>query len=164
MSDDSDLSPEDAHPKARAALTDAFFWDTADPCAPFGDETGREVLEALRDLRDEDPRGSALALLDELLDRWEIAKGSWDVVGEDEVMALGAEDELGLLVRDEAILALAFGELIVSGRIDPEVRRHAVLALTRQALPALLHGWGERRKKREAHVARMREVLVQVRD
>jgi uncharacterized protein YfeS len=164
MSDDSDLSPEDAHPKARAALTDAFFWDTTDACAPFGDETGREVLEALRDLRDEDPRGDALALLDELLDRWEIARGSWDVVEEAEVMALGADDELGLLVRDEAILALAFGELIVSGRVEPEVRRRAVLALTRQALPALLHGWGEQRKKREAHVARMREVLVTLRD
>lgn len=160
---DFDLDREDAHPAAREALTDAFFWDARDPCGPFGDETGREVLAALQELRDEDPRASGLALLGELLARWEVADTAWDVVDEAEVEAIGAEDESGLLLRDEAIVALAFAELIVDGRLEPEVRRRAILALGRQALPALIHGFGERGKQREAHVARMREVLLTTR-
>lgn len=150
---------DEAHPKARAGLADDFFWDAKDPTGPFGNETALEVYEALRDLRDDDPRGSALALLDALLSGWEVANDGWDAVAEADVHALGAEDELGLLVRDEAILALCFGDLILTGRVDPEVRRRAMLALSRQALPALLHGFGDRMKIREERVARMREIL-----
>jgi uncharacterized protein YfeS len=155
----AELAREDAHPRAREALTDAFFWDASDPCGPFGDETGLDVLEALRDLREEDPRGSPLPLLGELLARWEIADTGWDVVDAGEVQALGEADEMGLLTRDQAILALAFAELIAGGRIDAEVRRRAMLALTRQALPALLAGFGHRARTREAYVERMREIL-----
>ncbi|MFT3769320.1 MAG: hypothetical protein QM820_28110 [Minicystis sp.] len=150
---------EEAHPKAREALSDAFFWDTLDATGPFGNETAVEVYEALRDLRDDNEQASALGLLDALLASWEVANEGWDTIDEGEVQALGADDELGLLVRDEAILALAFGDLILTGRIEPEVRRRAVLALSRQALPALLHGYGERMKDREQRVARMREIL-----
>ena len=146
-----ELDRDKAHPQAREALTDAFFWDLADPCGPFGDETAREVLEALRDFRVAEPRGNVLALLGELLEEWEVA---------DEVQAVGADDELGLLLRDEAIIALAFAQIIVEGRVLDEVRRRAVLALTRQALPALTHGFGDRASKRRAHVDRMRAVLA----
>jgi uncharacterized protein YfeS len=154
-----DLSREDAHPRARAALTDAFFWDASDPGGPFGDETGLDVLEALRDLRVEDPRGSPLALLGALLARWKIADEGWDVVDQGEVQALGEADELGLITRDQAIIALAFAQIIVDGKVDAEVRRRAILALARQALPALLAPFGPRARQREAHVTRMREVL-----
>jgi len=150
---------EEAHAKAREALTDDFFWDATDPCGPFGNDTALEVYEALRDLRDDDATASPIPLLDELLERWEVADEGWDAVEADAVQAIGADDELGLLVRDEAILALAFGDLVLTGRVHPEARRRAMLALSRQALPALLHGFGDRMKAREARVARMREIL-----
>lgn len=152
-------SPDEAHPRAREALADAFFWDVADPTAPFGNETALQVLTALRDLRDEDRDASAVALLSELLSGWEIADEGWDVVGEAEVQELGERDELGLLVRDEALLGLCFGDLLLRGRLEPELRRRALLALTRQALPALLHGFGDRMQARRERVTRMREVL-----
>lgn len=152
-------SRDEAHAKARDALREDFFWDADDPTGPFGNDTALETLEALRDLRDSDPRGSAVELLSELLETWEIADESWDVVEEAAVEALGADDELGLLVRDEAVIALAFGDAMIRGRIDPEIRRRGMLALARQSLPALLHGFGERMKTREARVTRMREIL-----
>jgi uncharacterized protein YfeS len=156
-----DLVPEDSHPKAREALTDAFFWDAADPMGPFGDETGRQTFDAFRAFRATEPRGKALELLGELLEEWEIAATGWDAVTDDAVHAIGAEDELGLLVRDEAIIALAFAGIIVDGRVDSEVRRRALLALARQGLPALLHAWGDKMKRRQRCVERMREILAQ---
>ena len=154
-----ELSRDDSHPRAREGLTEAFFWDPTDPCAPFGDETGQEVLEAFRDFRVEEPRGAPLSLLGTLLERWEVADASWDTVEPDEVQALGADDELGLLLRDEAILALAFAQIVVEGRVDPEVRRRALLALTRQSLPALLHGWGDLAHARRERLEAMRAAL-----
>lgn len=154
------ISREDAHPRAREALTDAFFWDAEDLGSPLGGDTGHDVLEALRDAREENPRGSVIAVLDELLAIWEVANDSWDVVSESEVQAIGEEDEFSLLTRDEAILALAFSQIVVEGRVESEVRRRALLALTRQALPALLHGWGDKRLERALRVERMREILA----
>lgn len=163
MAEDSqahELNREDAHPKALEALTDAFFWDAEDPGSPLGGDTGRDVLEALRDAREADPRGRTVPVLDEILARWEVANDSWDVVSEREVQAVGEDDEFSLLTRDEAILALAFAQIVVDGRLDTEVRRRALLALTRQALPALLHGWGDKRLERALRVERMREILA----
>jgi uncharacterized protein YfeS len=153
------LSREEAHPKAREALPD-FIWDADDPCSPLGGETGLDVLEALRDYRDEAPQGDPLELLDALLSRWEVASEHWDVVDVDAVQELGAEDEFGLLTRDEAILALAFAQIVVEGRVDAEVRRRAMLAITRQGLPALLHGWGDQALVRAERLERMREALL----
>ena len=50
--------------------------------------------------------------------------------------------------------------MVVEGRVDAEVRRRALLALARQALPALLHGWGDKRLERALQVERMREILA----
>ncbi|WP_437625230.1 hypothetical protein [Sorangium sp. So ce1151] len=154
-----DLSPDDCHPRAAAALTDPFFWSLTDETAPFGNETAHETLTAFRDFRDEHPKGSPLELLDALLARWEVENAHWNAVEAAEVQALGEDDEYSLLTRDEAILALAFGQIVTEGRLDPEVRRRALLALARQALPALLSAFEGRALERALRIDRMRAVL-----
>ncbi|KYF71841.1 hypothetical protein BE17_18425 [Sorangium cellulosum] len=154
-----DLSPDDCHPRAAAALTDPFFWSLTDETAPFGNETAHETLTAFRDFRDEHPKGSPLELLDALLARWEVENAHWNAVEAAEVQALGEEDEYSLLTRDEALLALAFGQIVTEGRLDPEVRRRALLALARQALPALLSAFEGRALERALRIDRMRAVL-----
>ena len=155
-----ELTRDDSHPRAVAALTDPFFWSLTDPTAPFGNETAHETLEAIRDFFDERPQGDPLELLAELLARWEVPDAHWDVVEREEVESLGAEDEYGLLTRDEAILALAFGQIVVLGRVHPEVRRRAMLALVRQSQPALLNAYGPRAIERATRVERMTAVLA----
>jgi uncharacterized protein YfeS len=153
------FSREDSHPRAREVLSDAFFWDASDPCGPFGNETGLDVLKAVDERDDDDPAG-LIALLQTMLARWEVVDDHWDVIDEDDVQAIGADDETSLLTRDEAIIALAFAQIVVEGRLDAEVRRRAMVALARQSLPALLHGWGDRRLARADRIERMRAVLA----
>jgi uncharacterized protein YfeS len=153
------LSRDTSHAKARAALDDDYFWKTDDPMSPFGTETAIEVLEAYREARDDEPPRSALEVLASLLARWEVEDAHWDVVDAEAVEAIGAEDEYGLLSRDEIILALAFAEIVEEGRLDAEIQRRALVALKRQELPALLHGWGERAAERALRIQTMREAL-----
>ena len=155
-----ELAREDAHPKALEALTEAFFWDPNDLNSPLGGDTARDVIAALRDAVEATLVVRAITVLDEILARWEVANDSWDVVSEAEVQAIGEDDEFSLLTRDEAILALAFGQIYVEGRVDAEVRRRALLAITRQNLPALLHGWGDKRLERALRLEKMREILA----
>lgn len=154
-----DLSPEDSHPRAVAVLTDPFFWSLTDETAPFGNETAHETLEAFRDFRDEHPTRSPLELLDALLERWEVDNVGWNAVDPAEVQALGEQDEYSLLTRDEAIIALAFSQIVTEGRLDAEVRRRALLALARQALPSLLSAFEDRADERAQRIDRMRAVL-----
>ncbi|MGK4007343.1 hypothetical protein WMF31_32275 [Sorangium sp. So ce1036] len=154
-----DLSPEDSHPRAVAALTDPFFWSLTEETAPFGNETAHETLAAFRDFRDEHPTTSPLQLLDALLERWEVDNAGWNAVDAAEVQALGEQDEYSLLTRDEAILALAFSQILTEGRLDAEVRRRALLALARQALPSLLSAFEGRALERALRIDRMRAVL-----
>ncbi len=155
-----DLTREDSHPRAVATLTDPFFWSLTDDTAPFGNDTAHQTLEAFRDFRDEHPQRSPLEVLTELLERWEVEDAHWDVVDAAEVHALGGEDEYGLLTRDEAIIALAFSQIVTEGRIHPEVRRRALLALVRQSLPALLNAFGPRAIERAQRIERMTAVLT----
>ncbi|WP_437488755.1 hypothetical protein WME75_09385 [Sorangium sp. So ce1014] len=154
-----DLSPDDCHPRAAAALADPFFWSLTDVTAPFGNETAHDTLTAFRDFRDEHPKASPIELLDALLARWEVDNAHWNAVDAAEVQALGEEDEYSLLMRDEAILALAFSQIVTEGRLEPEVRRRALLALARQALPALLSAFEGRALERALRIDRMRAVL-----
>jgi uncharacterized protein YfeS len=156
------VTPERAHPAAREALPDPFFWDTSDEGAPLGTDTGVEVLATVRaDLAGE--RRGALALLAGLLTRWEVADEHWDVIDAAGVAAAGADDEYGVLMRDEIVLALAFAELIETGRIDAEIQRRALLATARQALPLLLAPWGDRTLERATRLERMGKVLARPR-
>ncbi|WP_437579296.1 hypothetical protein [Sorangium sp. So ce887] len=154
-----DLSPDDCHPRAAAALADPFFWSLTDVTAPFGNETAHDTLTAFRDFRDEHPKASPIELLDALLARWEVDNAHWNAVDAAEVQALGEDDEYSLLMRDEAILALAFSQIVTEGRLEPEVRRRALLALARQALPALLSAFEGRALERALRIDRMRAVL-----
>lgn len=157
----SDLTPEDAHARARAALVDPFFWNLADDDSPFGNETGAELYAAFRDWREENPHLPPLTLLSEILVRWEVTDNGWDIVEPDAVLAIGQEDEYGLLTRDDAILGLAFAQIVLEGRLDRELRRRAVLAVRRQMAPPLLRGWEARMDERVARLTRMGEVLSQ---
>jgi uncharacterized protein YfeS len=154
-----DLSPEDSHPRAVAALKDAFFWSLIDDTAPFGNESAQTTLTAFRSYRDEHPKESPLPLLGELLVRWEVKDAHWEAIDPVEVQTIGEEDEYSLLTRDEVIIALAFSQIITDGRLDPELRRRALLAMCRQSLPALLHAWGARMSERAERIERMTAVL-----
>ncbi len=153
------LAREAAHPTARELLIDDFFWSTTDEGAPLGTDTGAETLAWLRARRVEEPTAGALQLLGELLQRWEVSDAHWDAVDAATVEAVGAEDEYGLLMRDEVVLALAFADLIEAGRIDPEIQRRARLAVARQALPMLLAPWDGRTLERAQRLERMAAVL-----
>jgi uncharacterized protein YfeS len=152
------LDPEDAHPRAKALLTDAFFWDLTDEASPFGNETGADTLAAYRDHRAEEESGDTLGFLKTLLDRWEVADAHWNAIDQQEVEEAGRSDEWSLLTRDEIIVALAFAQLIEDGEIDGEVRRRAILATHRQELPPLLIVWKDA-LTRSRYLVRMRQAL-----
>ena len=153
-----ELAPENAHPKARAALADDYFWDCTDDNSPFGNDTGADTLAFFREWRRDHPRGKPLRFLSRLLRDWEATDDHWEVTDPAEVGRLAADDRFSFDARDDALIALAFGQVVLEGRVEPEVKVRALTALHRQSLPAALERWpdeyhAERRNRLAAMVA-----------
>ena len=158
----SELSPVNSHPIAARILTDEFYWDCVDDNSPFGNDTGADTLEFLREWREENPESNPVRFLNQLLKEWEVTDDYWDITDPSEVQRLLDADEFSFNTRDEAVIALAFGQLILEGEVESEIKRRAALAIARQAQPAIINRWGEHASERAERLQKMKAALEQV--
>src|SRR5215208_4691936 len=79
VSDDSqwELAPDHAHPKARLALTSAFFWSCIDDNTPFGNDNGAGTLSFYREWRATHLSEPANDFLTALFHDWGVAANHW---------------------------------------------------------------------------------------
>ena len=153
------LSPENAHPRAAKLLKAEFFWDITDENSPFGNDTGWDTKEFFRQWRGEHPGESPLLFLNGLMRDWDAADRDWEVVDSAQVQQLLGSDEFSFFIRDEAVLSLAFAQLVLEGEIDADVKRRALWAIERQSLPVLLGEWEDHQGERARRLEAMKAVL-----
>lgn len=107
------------HPSARQTLDDPLYWDEGAGVAPHGNDTGADVLAAYRRWRPRHRADSAYQFLVGIWSEW------WP---EDEIAADAGIETLWT----DAEVALAFAQLKVDGRCDPDVAGHAIDAIARK--------------------------------
>ncbi|HEY0098594.1 MAG TPA: hypothetical protein VGB76_06535 [Pyrinomonadaceae bacterium] len=159
--DFEELSRDRSHPRAAQLLTDEFFWDCVDENTPFGNDTGADALAFFREWRRAHPHTNAPEFLAEILGEVsEVPDAHRDAVEPERVQELLAESEYDVSVLDDTVIAVAFGQIVLEGRVDAEIKRRALLALQRQASPAVIRhrGWVSSAERIE-RLERMREVL-----
>lgn len=157
-------SPETAHPKAAQILTNEFFWDCVDENSPFGNDTGADTLAFLRVWREAHPHSDPVEFLGKVLaEVFEVPDAHWDVVEPERVRELLVESEYEVSARDDAVIAVAFGQLVLEGNVETEIRRRALSALLRQESPAVMEhrGWVSPAERIE-RLRRMREALIRL--
>jgi uncharacterized protein YfeS len=130
-----DIDWEAFHPDARKILDDPFFWSPIEEFGPVGNDTGADVLAAYQrraQVRDAD-RG--IAMVRRLLH-------GWGPVDAD--------------VEDEALIALAFVQIMFHGRVSGGTARAALAALDRRSGAAEILVASE-------HVADLRDAMQRMR-
>jgi uncharacterized protein YfeS len=82
------------------------------------------------------------------------------VVASGQIQTLLREDEYGPLLRDDAIMGLAFAQILLGETVDAEVKKRALLAIQRQSLPLVIEhrGWDDP-DARLQRLQNMRDVL-----
>ncbi|CAN5753500.1 hypothetical protein BH20ACI4_BH20ACI4_05460 [soil metagenome] len=153
-----ELSPENSHPNTVAILTDEFYWNEGDDNSPFGNDTGNDTLKHFQKWREKNWMETPIAFLDQLLDDWEVTNDFWDVTDASEAEKLCEQDEFSFNVRDEVIIALAFGQLLLAGKVDAEPKRRALLAIERQSLPTIVKFFWE--DFTEEQIERLRKMKI----
>lgn len=99
-----------------------------------------------------------IVFLDKLLAKWEVTNDFWDLTDESEIKKLRGKDKFSFYVRDYAVISLAFGQLLLAGKIDAEPKRRALLAIERQSLPIIVKSWTDPEERIE-RLRKMKTVL-----
>jgi uncharacterized protein YfeS len=137
-----ELAPKNAHPIAAKLLNDKFYWDCTDDDSPFGNDDGAEALRLYRNWRTEDPDGKPVQFIEELLPRWQASLSQWKTISPANAGSiLFAGNGYVLSTGDQVIISVAFGQLLLDGHIDSDLRSLALEAIEREKNPHILSHW-----------------------
>ena len=181
------ITPETAHPKAKALLSEEFFWSGIEETGPFGSDDGSDAFYGFRDWRKSNPQESPVKFLDALLSEWDfpafnlseldtgniskylsqktesasnpvspeviehfkkMAEAEGKPFDEEQFkqMMTGVSSSMGstfLLAQDNAIIAIGFGQFVLEGKIDEDIKSLTKIAINRELLPLLINRWEE---------------------
>ncbi|MFL5728576.1 MAG: hypothetical protein ACJ75J_03720 [Cytophagaceae bacterium] len=135
------LSPETSHPDFVRLLKSEIYYTCLDDFSPFGNDDGADLLFKLEDLyRENKGSDNILVWLFELIDGFGFkyqSKGCSKILDEGSLLKIHEEDPYFIDCMDNTIIAAAFGQFKISGRINKDLKELALIALKRQTL---LHG------------------------
>ncbi len=135
--EDEGLARETSHPGFVALAADDFYYDVTDDFSPFGSDDGHDALSALQQWYRRNKSGRGIVrFMNGFLADWGLDV-PWDRIRSDLDARTEWLDEDGLHERFfqgecRAIVATAFGQLKIAGRIDAQLLGLAKAALADQ--------------------------------
>jgi uncharacterized protein YfeS/predicted DNA-binding WGR domain protein len=150
-----------ASPISKKLMNEPFYWSCIEESSPFGSDEGSDTFSFLKEFYQENPGKKTLDFLLNIFNESTEVYPLKDLncIDEVELKALNI-DLYYVIIQDSAIWAAAFGQLVLKGKIDEELKNIAKNALTRQTLNVILDQHGD--EERLKHIAKMQEVLNQV--
>ena len=141
---------ERAHPRAIELIPQKFFWDCGDELAPFGSDEGHTAIAEWREWRRHNPEAPVLDCLIWTIESvGEMAFSDYGTALlsrekiEKQVEDRRFDDQQYVFTLDTSVIATAFGQLVDEGKIDPEVKPVAEVAIERLVIWSEMQpGWG----------------------
>lgn len=134
--DEVGLSRETSHPNFVNHFTEDFYYDCGDEEAPFGNDDGADALYELEDLiKSGNYEGKFLDLPRKIVsDIWDFNYLDPENFNKEKIKKAIEEDKYSLISTDQAIIAVALGEIKILGKIEPELKKTALSAMRRQKI------------------------------
>ncbi len=146
------LNPLTSHPTFRKYFSDKIYYDCGDEEAPFGSDEGHdafsELEESVRKKKKINFFDFPRVIIEEI---WEMDYLTPDLEKTDEELKVqtklnynGLPGEQIILQSDQVILAVAFGQAKITGKIDKDLLELALKSLNRMdKLNRLIWKWGK---------------------
>lgn len=153
---------------AQRIMTNKFYYDVLDAWSPFGNDTGNDIYYLYSDWRKEHPKESVRKFIDEEL----VISGypGFDLYMDDKdperlkrIVNTMYNQYIDLNAIDNKVIALAFSQLFLEGQIEPEVKKWAEAAFSREAVYLDFWGDAENTKERKEREERMNQLLSDLR-
>jgi len=132
---DEGLSHDTSHPRFVELATDGFYYDVCDDFSPFGSDDGADTLYALEDwYRTPDKNHeAAIDFLKSMLAGWDYGVPA-DILRADAAartawLKASEMNEIFLVSECRARVAMAFGQLKITGKVDADILDEAIAAI-----------------------------------
>jgi uncharacterized protein YfeS len=157
---------DQAHPRAQRIMVEEFYYSPTAESGPFGSDDALDTFADFAQWRPDHPADDPLAFLEEHFGSWGYPPFDLHTEEPEKILDYCHAHELGstfLSGMDAAIVATAFGQLYLEGRIDTPLQALAITALNRQLSFYLLQLWDEPyRPTRQEQLAKLLRSLHQV--
>ncbi|MDP1814214.1 MAG: WGR domain-containing protein [Leadbetterella sp.] len=144
-------------PISKKLMNEDFYWNCTEETSPFGSDEGSDTFSFLREAFQENPRTKPL---DFLMSQFAANPDFYPLKDlhclDSEYLKNNFEDLDLLIIQDNAIWAVAFGQLVLRGHIDDEVKALAKVSFKRQLLEVFRPFF---EKQRESQILKMLNVL-----
>jgi uncharacterized protein YfeS len=166
--DNFELTPEKANPKAKVLLNEPFYWSPIEESGPFGNDDGSDAFYGFLEWRRANETTSPTIYLTKLIDEWGYQPFDFNELNEEKLQIYISSSKLGtrtLIGQDDAIIAIGFGQFVLEGKIDEDIKLLTKTAIKRELLPVLIETWdGDYKKTRIEHLNKMLTVVDKMND
>lgn len=155
------------HNRAVKIANYEFFWDCVDELAPFGSDEGYMAFAELCDWIKNNPNEPIIDCFKWILECWnlELIDFNENMIKNNNILKIikDLDFDQDLLTLDITIIATGFGQLILEGKIDNEVKNIIHLSLLRQmnsnVLDTFLGDNEEWKYERYKYLRKLLEIL-----
>lgn len=158
---DFELSPANAHPNAQKLLTEDFYWSSVEETGPFGSDDGSDAFYGFVEWRGENKDESPVTYVNELIEEWDYPRFDLGVTDAMVVRQLLSDIPARLLIgQDNAVIAVGFGQFVLEGKIDNDIRELTKLAIQRELTAELIDSFVS--NYREIRKTQLEKMMVVV--
>lgn len=148
---------------AQKIMVSDFYYDPLDNWSPFGNDTGSDTFYLYCDWKREHPKDNIRGFVNEELIDLGYPNFDLSITGADterlkRITSTMLNQYVDLNAINNKMISLAFAQLFLEGRIEPEVKNWAEAAFSREA--AFLDFWEEDQSARKV---RMEQLLNDMR-
>lgn len=152
-----------AHPNAQKLMTDEFLWSPIEESSPFGNDDGSDAIYKFYDWRKSNKTQSPIKFIESLLKEWNYNIYNYSQIDTIEIQKFIDSKNIGNRLYfgiDDIIIATGFGQFIIEGKIDNDLKALTLTALKRQLLPFSIKFVDlDYRTKRIENIKRMIEII-----
>ena len=133
-----------SHPNFVEAFSNDFYYDCTYDEAPFGNDNGADTLYELEDYYKNGNYDEKISLFPKriVMDIWDLDYIEYESFDKKVIQELLNNNNFSLFATDQVNVAVALGEIKITGKIDPELKKMALNAVKRQKIVFDLLGFG----------------------
>ena len=148
-------------PNAKKLLTEEFYWSPIEETGPFGSDDGSDSFYGFVEWRNNNKNESPVTYLKELIQGWGYPTFDLNLTDPEKIKQLLKDMDSRMLIgQDNAVVAVGFGQFVLEGKIDNDIRDLTKKALKRELTADLLNEFrGDYRATRKGQLERMLIVL-----
>jgi len=137
------LHTKTSHPNFVKHFTDDFYYDCGEEEAPFGSDEGSDTLAELTENLRKKSQLNFVEFPKFIIEKvWGMKYVPVSSLLEDEVKRVVETDEMNMIQSDMVTYAVAFGQIKITGVIDPGLKHCAIDSLKRIQQTAKILNWG----------------------